>query len=170
MKKIAVLVFLVFAVVLTASAQKYAYINSDSILNSLPEFKSSMSKIEAKGKEYQKIIDDEFAQIEKMFNNYQLNKEFMSESSRRSREKEIIDREKKITEYQKTVFGQTGDMVKYQAEILEPLQKMVQDAVDRLAQTDGYDIIFDTANGGGNMIFKSPKLDKTKDVLKLLGY
>lgn len=106
-------------------AQNYMVVNSQLIFKSLDEYNKATEEVDALGKQYQKNIDEAYAKVEEMFNQYQEQKGYLSQTTRNERENLIIENEKRINEYQEKVFGQGGDLMKRRVELIKPIQDNV---------------------------------------------
>ncbi|RZL09609.1 MAG: OmpH family outer membrane protein, partial [Pedobacter sp.] len=94
----------------SASAQKFAYVDTDYILNHMPEYKSALSQLDGTSKQWQKLVEDNFAEIDKMYKAYQADQVLLTEDMRKRRENEIIEREKAAKDFQRVKFGPDGDL------------------------------------------------------------
>src|SRR5690606_21181020 len=91
----------------------------------------------------------------------------LSEASRQKREAEIIAKEKEAKNLQKQYFGYEGAVFQKRQELVKPIQDKVYNAVQKYAETHGYDIIYDKA-GGITIFYANPKLDKSDEIVKLI--
>ncbi len=168
MKKILIL----FAVVLTSSAviaQKFAYIDSDYILNNIPAYKSAQDQIDKLSNTWQKEVEGMYADIDKMYKSYQAEKVLLTEEMKKKREEEIMNKEKDAKELQKKYFGQDGALFKKREELIKPIQDEIYKAVKEMALESGYSIIFDSS-AGATILYNDPKYDKSDAILQKLGY
>jgi len=85
------------------------------------------------------------------------------------RESEIINKEKDAKELQRKRFGPEGDLYKKRTELVKPIQDKVYNAIQDFSNEKRYDIIFDKSSNL-TMLFSNPDLDKSDDILKMLGY
>jgi outer membrane protein len=85
------------------------------------------------------------------------------------RESEIINKEKDAKELQRKRFGPEGDLYKKRTELVKPIQDKVYNAIQDFSNEKRYDIIFDKSSNL-IMLFSNPDLDKSDDILKMLGY
>ena len=104
-----------------------------------------------------------------MYRKYKAEQVLLSESSRTQREEEIVNQEKQVRELQKKKFGTDGALFKKRQELVKPIQDKVFAVIEKYATERGYDLIFDKSSGV-NILFAAPRLDKTQDILKKLGY
>ena len=168
MKKIlfAVLVFTLTA--FSADAQRYAIIDTKYILDKIPEYKDANKKLEEMADAWQKEIDLLQADLDKMYRQLETERVMLTPELLKKREDEIFNKEKQVRDLQRRRFGFEGDYFRKKQELVKPIQDKVYNAVQRLATERLYDFILDKSEGI-TVIFADPKLDKSDDVLKVLG-
>ena len=125
MKKFVVLFALVFCAASGAWAQSYVFVNSETIFKSQADYNSAIKQLDDLSAEYQKNIDDAYAELDETFNNYAAQRGYLSETSRQNREEQIVNREKEIKKYQQDVFGPEGELMKKRIELIKPIQERV---------------------------------------------
>jgi outer membrane protein len=150
-------------------AQKYALVDTEYILNNIPSYKSAQQQLDKISEDWQKEIEGKYAEIEKMYKDYQAERVLLSEDMRKQREDAIVNKEKEVKELQKNYFGQEGALFKKRQEFIQPIQDDIYKAVKDLATENGYAIIFDTSSGA-SMIYSNPRYDISDEVLQKLGY
>ncbi len=169
MKKILVSILLVLAIAPFASAQQhYCFIDSKYILDKMTDYKDAQVKLDNISKTWQDEIDAKMAEVEKMYKGYQAEKPMLSDEMRNRRQDEIVAKEKEAKDLQKQRFGYEGDLFKKRQEFVKPIQDRVFNAVQKMASSKAYDMVFDKA-GGVTVFYADPKLDKSDEVLKILG-
>ena len=97
------------------------------------------------------------------------NRHPLSANQSTAKEEAIIAKEKEVAELRKTFFGPEGELAKKQQELIEPIQNAVYNAVKDIATLKGYDAVIDRASAQ-SMIFASPRIDISNEVLSKLGY
>ncbi len=169
MKKLILLIG--FAVVFStgAFAQKFAFIDSDYILENIPAFNAAQEQLDQLSKQYQKELESMYAEIEKMYQDFQAESVLLSEDMKRKREDVIISREKEYKDLQRKYFGPNGDLFKRRQTLVQPIQDDIFNAVQEIANEGSYAVIFDKA-GGTTMLFTNPRFDLSDQVLQKLGY
>lgn len=168
MKKI--IVFLFATIVCSGiSAQKFAYVDTEYILNNIPTFKAAQEQIDKLSADWQKEVETKYAEIDKTFKTYQSEKVLLTDDMKAKREDEIVKKEQEVKEFQKKYFGKDGLLFKKRNELIKPIQDQVYNAIKELAAEQSYAIIFDTASNP-NIIYSNPKSDKSDEVLQRLGY
>jgi outer membrane protein len=161
----------ILAIVLSASqiqAQRYCVIDSKYILENLPEYKQAQSKLDEVSTQWQKEIDAKLQDVDRMYKAYQAEQVMLSDDMKKKREDEIIKKEKEAKELQKKRFGFEGDLFKKRQELVKPVQDKVYNAVQKLASSKTYDVIFDKS-ADLSIFYSDPKIDKSDDILKELG-
>lgn len=153
----------------TANAQKFAFVDSEYILQNIPEYGDAQAQLDQLSKEWQKEIDTKFAAVEKMYQSYQAEFVLMPEELRKQKEKEIIDAEKAAQNLQMQRFGVSGDLFKKREELVKPIQDKVFTAIETVAAEKNIGIVFDKA-GAVTMMYANVKYDLSDDVLSNMGY
>lgn len=104
MKKYFLICFLLLAG-FGASAQKFAYVDTEYILKHLPEYKSALDQMNVLSQQWQEKVDANFTEIDKMYKAYQADQVLLTEDMRKRRENEIIEKEKAAKDFQRKIFG-----------------------------------------------------------------
>ena len=113
MKKLLIIAALaVFAAAGTASAQNYMVVNTETIFKSMTAYNQAVEEMDAAAQQYQQNIDNAYAELEDMYETYMSQKASLSQSARQQREETILNNEKKIAEYQASIFGEDGKMTR----------------------------------------------------------
>lgn len=167
MKKFLIMAALAIFVAGTASSQNYMVVNTENVFKALPEYTRAVEEIDAAAKQYQNSIDEAYDQLEQMYETYMAQKASMSQNSRQQREETILNNEKKIVEFQESVFGENGKMTQMQQERLEPFQKRVMEVITKYASDNGYSMVLDVATNP-IVIYYNPAVDKTQQIIALL--
>jgi outer membrane protein len=154
----------------TTQAQvRIAIIDTDYILNKIPEYESAQNTLETLAVEWQQEIEKKFSEIEQMYKAYQSEAVLLPEDEKIKRQDAIISKEKDVKDLQKKRFGTDGDLFKKRQELIKPIQDRLYTAIEDYANDNNYGLVLDRANSSFIM-FVSPKMDKSDDVLKKLGY
>ncbi len=169
MKKVLISVLILLAAVTGVNAQQhYCIIDSKYMLDKMSDYKDAQNKLDALSKSWQEEIDNKMLEVDKMYKSYQAEKPMLSDEMRRKREDEIVSKEKAAKDLQKQRFGYEGDLYKKRQEFIKPVQDRLFNAVQKMASSKGYDLVLDKA-GGITLFYADPKLDRSDDVLKILG-
>jgi outer membrane protein len=168
MKKILLIASCLWLTTFVANAQRYAIIDSKYILEKLPDYKEAQKKLDETSDLWQKEIDQKAAELEKMYKNFEAEQVMLSDELKKKREDEIYNKEKELRDLQKKRFGFEGDLFRKRQELIKPIQDKVYNAVQKLATERSFDFVLDKSEGI-TVIFADPKLDKSDDILKMLG-
>ena len=150
-------------------AQKFAYVDTDYILTKVPEFVQAEEKINEFSKQWQSEIEAAYQDVEQMYRTYQSEQVLLTSEMKTKREESIIEKEKSVQTLQQKYFGTQGELYKKRQDLIKPIQDRIFDAVQQLAATNKYSIIFD-ASSDLIMLYSNPDLDKSDKVLELMGY
>ncbi|QNA44894.1 OmpH family outer membrane protein [Lacibacter sediminis] len=168
MKTFLIAAFSLMLTAFSANAQRYAIIDTKYILDKIPEYKDANKKLEEMADAWQKEIDLLQADLDKIYRQLETEKAMLTPELLKKREDEIFNKEKQVRDLQRRRFGFEGDYFRKKQELVKPIQDKVYNAVQRLATERLYDFILDKSEGI-TVIFADPKLDKSDDVLKILG-
>ncbi len=151
-----------------ALAQKFGHIDSDYVLNKMPEYAEKKTEIDQLAKDYQKEVRSLFSEVEKMRSKFRLEQVAFTSEMKKERQAEIDKKEQEALEKQTQFFAFDGLFFKKQEELLRPLQQKLWEAVEVVAKKRGLDYILDKAADVG-IIYSNPVHDYTEYVLEELG-
>jgi outer membrane protein len=167
MKKLALICFIVFGTAF-ANAQKYAYIDSDFILNSMPEYKESKEKLDKLAERWTEEIESRYQELRIKKDNFSREEVLLPSEEKNKRKEEIAKLETEAMEMQKMRFGVNGDYFQKRQEFIKPIQDKVFDAMQKVASKRNYSFVFDKANQS-NLVYADSKFDISDEVLKEMG-
>jgi len=163
------LTLLVAIMATTAWGQRFAYVDTEYILDNIPEYQAAEREIEQLSVEWQAELEDMFAEVDRLYREYQAEAPLLPDDMKQEREDEIIRLEQEAKDLQMQRFGREGELFRKREELLEPIQDRVYNAVEEIASRGNYAVIFDRA-GGVSMIYTDVRYDLSDDVLQRLGY
>lgn len=169
MKKIALLTLVFTLVAFTGFAQRFAFIDSDYIMENIPEVQAAEMEIEELAIRWQAEIEKQFSDIDRLYREYQAEAPLLPDEMKQQREDLIIEREREAKELQMQRFGREGDLFTKRQELLQPIQDRIHTTVEEIATRGNYAVIFDKA-GGASMIFTDVRYDLSDEVLQRMGY
>ncbi|KQM08826.1 MAG: hypothetical protein AL399_05090 [Candidatus [Bacteroides] periocalifornicus] len=149
--------------------QKFAFVDTEYILNKIASYKSAREQVDKLSKQYQSEVEQGYADVEKMVKDYQSEQVLLTPEMRQKKQQQILDAEKKVKDLQEKYFGREGALQKKQEELIKPIQDQVYQAVKDVATEGGYAAIIDVAASGA-VLYSSPRYDKSDEVLKRMGY
>lgn len=168
MKKLFLLILLTGTSFVSLQAQRFAYVDTEYILDLLPEYRSAQKQLEQLSADWEKEIEKRQQAIDKMYRDFNAEQVLLTEELRKRREQEIKDKEKELKDYRTQKFGYEGELFKKRQELIRPIQDKVFEAVQKIAKQGALDFIF--AKGGEMiMLYSNAKYDKSDEVLAELG-
>ncbi len=169
MKRIGLILLTLTLFAGVSSAQRFAYVDTRYVLDNIPEYESAQKQLDIIAQEWQDEIEAMYAEIEKLYKEYEVEKVLLSDELKRKREEEILEKEREVKELQKKHFGKEGDLFQKRQELIKPIQDEVFNAIKEIGEKGNYAVIFDVASGMG-ILYNDPKYDKSDEVLEKLGY
>jgi Outer membrane protein len=169
MKKLSFIIGMVLLTSAMASAQKYAFVDSEYIRKNIPAFNTAQEQLDKLSKQWEKEVADGYAVVEQMYKSYQNEAPLLSQDMKTKREEDIISKEKEMKDLQNKYFGVEGELFKKRQELVKPIQDDILKAIKDIAVEGSYAVIFDSSTGG-NILFANPKFDISDQVLEKLGY
>jgi len=163
------LILAVSFLAITTQAQKFAYVDTDYILNKIPEFNQAQDKLDALSADWQKEIENKYADVDQMYRSYQQEQVLLTDEMKLKREEAIIKKEKSAKDLQQKYFGPEGELYIKRQELIKPIQDKIYNAIQQLAANNKYQVIFDSSSDL-IMLYKNNNFDKSDKVLDLLGY
>lgn len=151
------------------SAQKFALVDMDYILGSIPDYEMANEQLNQLSQRWQKEVEAVAKEAETMYKNYQKEMVFLTDDQKKQREDAIVAKEKSAAELRQKYFGPEGELYKKRQSLMKPIQENVYNAVKKVSEERGYQCIFDRASSA-DIIFASPRIDVSNEVLEKLGY
>jgi len=168
MKRLLTIAALVCLISGHAMAQRFGYVDTEFILQKMPEFRQAQQEIDKLSMEWQADIQNRHKEIEAMYNALQAEEVLLTKEMKDERLAEIRQKENEVKEYHKKVFGFEGLLFLKKKELIKPVQDKVFEAVEKVAKEHKLQIVFDKA-GDIVMIYTDPIHDYTDYVLEELG-
>lgn len=168
MKKILFLLLLSCAA-FQAQAQKFALVDMEYILSNIPAYERANEQLNQTSKAWQAEVEALNKAAETLYKNYQNESVFLSEAQKKEREQAIVAKEKEAADLKKKYFAPEGELYKKRQSLVEPIQDEIYNAIKGIATTKGFQLILDRASDNG-IIFASPSIDISNEVLAKLGY
>lgn len=163
------MMFAMLAVAFTASAQKFALVDMEYILKNIPAYERANEQLTQVAKKWQAEVDALNTEAQTMYKNYQNEVVFLSQKQKKERQEAIMNKEKEASELKRKYFGPEGELFKKRTSLMTPIQEEIYNAVKDIADLRGYSLILDRASDT-SIIFGSPKIDISNEVLSKLGY
>ena len=152
---------------LAVSAQNYIVVNSEKVFKSISEYNTALESLETLAEDYQEKVDAKFAEVETLYNNYMQRRASLSESARQQQEQLILQKEAEATQYQESLFGTDGELMKKRLELIQPIQQRVFSTIESFSKQYGYDLVIDIS-ANPTILYYSTKVDFTDRIIESL--
>lgn len=163
------MVLLALTAAVTMNAQKFALVDMDYILKNIPAYERANEQLNQVSKKWQAEVDALTSEAQTLYKNYQSEAVFLSEEQKTKCEEAVVAKEKEAAELKRKYFGPEGELYKKRESLMTPIQDEIYNAVKDISEQKGYSLILDRASDAG-IIFASPKVDISNEVLTKLGY
>lgn len=168
MKKI-ILTIMVLVASVAANAQKFALVDMEYILKNVPAYERANEQLNQVSKKWENEVEVLLKEAETLYKKYQSESVFLSDAQKTKAEEAIMAKEKEASELKKKYFSSDGELYKKRQSLLAPIQDEIYNAVKDICDQKGYQLVLDRASGG-SIIYASPKIDISEEVLTKLGY
>ncbi|MBJ6110588.1 OmpH family outer membrane protein [Hymenobacter sp. BT523] len=152
----------------SAWAQKFGWIDSEFIMNKMPEYAKAQVELNALSDTWQKELEAQKKDLDKLYRNYQAEEVVLTEPMKKKRQDEILKKEQDIKAYQNKQFGYEGQIFKKRQELNKPVQDKIFEACEKVAKKKSLAVLFDKS-GDLTMLYTNPAHDYTEFVLEELG-
>ena len=169
MKQTLITLALAMTTCLAASAQKFALVDMEYILKNVPAYERANEQLNQISKKWEGEIEAVLKDVEAQYKKYQSEAVFLSDAQKTKTEESIMAKEKQASDLKKKYFGAEGELFKKRQSLMAPIQDEIYNAVKDICDQRGYQLVLDRASGG-SIIFGSPKIDISDEVLQKLGY
>ncbi|MDR3611120.1 MAG: OmpH family outer membrane protein [Ignavibacteriaceae bacterium] len=161
-----VLILLIFSG-MSYGQLKIGYVDSDAIMDKLPDAQDARQKLDVLVQEWQGELNKIENNWKTKYDDYQKRKLIMTDQTRAETEAELVKLEKQVSDYREKKFGTNGEMFQKQDELMKPVQNKVFSAIKEVAQEEDYDYVFDRS-GDILLLYAKDKYDITVKVLNKL--
>lgn len=164
MKKVFLVFLLFFGLINTATAQRYAFVDTQYILDQMPEYAAAQEELDKASEDWQKEIEVLFIDVETKRKEYAAEAILLPAEIKKQREKEIAEAESRAKEMQKKRFGVGGDLFAKRSELIKPIQDKIFNAIQAVATSSNLAFVFDKANQS-NLLYADQKYNISDRVL-----
>ncbi len=164
-----VFLLLIMLQAMPVAAQKFGYIDSEFILNKHPDYKIIQQELSALSSEWKKEAQNLDKEIKEIYSLLKAEEVLLTEEMYKQRVAAIKLKEKESQEFNSRIFGIEGQYFQKQAELLQPLQSKIYDAIERVSRKNNLAMLFDKASVPTGIIYTDPRHDYSEFVLEELG-
>jgi outer membrane protein len=148
--------------------QKIAYVDSEYILGRTPDYATVQQQVDRMAQGWQAEVEKEQQSVDELFQEYQARELLYTNEERQRRRQDIIAAEERVERLRMQYFGPEGELFTQQERLMRPLQERVLGAVERVAQSGGYDYVFDKS-GDFIFLYTREQYNLSDEVLEELG-
>jgi outer membrane protein len=170
-RKSLLLLAVMFLLGITVNAQqnqRIAYVDSDYILENIPEYADDKEEINHLSKKWEKEITALFQEAQELDREYQAESVLLSEDQKRKKKEAITAKRQEAENLRMQYYGPEGELFAKRAELIQPIQEKVYNAINQVALTKNYAFVFDKA-AGTTMLYCSDKNDISDEILDEIG-
>ena len=162
-----ILLFLITHLVSAQRSVKIGYIDTEYILENLPEYNQVSDRLEEKAAGWKKEIEDKSRKIEQKKEALNSERILLTNEMIDEIEEEIILDEEELSEYQQKRFGPRGDLIIQKQQLIQPIQDQIFNAIRELAKSKNYDFIFDKS-ADVVMLYSDKRFDVSEQILRTI--
>lgn len=150
-----------------SSAQKIGVVDTDYILNKLPQYKEAEARLNSQIDTWQSELQNLQSEYERKKAAFESEKVLLIGDQLKLREKEVVDLDKNIKTTTSLRFGANGEITKLRTNLVQPFQDQIWNAIKTMSEKNGLGIVLDKSNNI-SVIFLQKKYDFTDKVLDIL--
>ena len=169
MKKIIIVCVVALLGSVNAFAQKYALIDMDYILKQIPQYEMANEQLDQISKRWQSEVETLAAEAEQMYKQYQADMVYLTQDQKNQRENDILAKEKEVQDLRLKYFGPEGELYQKRNALVGHIQDDIYNAVKEIAEKNSFTMVIDRASAE-SIIYASPRIDISKEVLQKMGY
>ena len=162
-----ILLFLVTYIVNAQRSVKIGYIDTEYILENLPEYNQVSERLEEKAADWKKEIEDRTRKIDQKKEALNSERILLTDEMIEEIEEEITLDEEELSEYQQKRFGPRGDLIIQKQQLIQPIQDQIFNAIRELAESKNYDFIFDKS-ADIVMLYSDKRFDVSEQILRTI--
>tara|TARA_Y100001970_G_scaffold290962_1_gene426436 strand:+ start:1367 stop:1846 length:480 start_codon:yes stop_codon:yes gene_type:complete len=142
---------------------KIGYVDSNEIMSSFEEVRQVQVDLEKEQRKLESEFNKLLSQLDSLQQDYERQRLLMSDTRRLEKENEILNMKKNAEEFQLKKFGPEGEIYRKQNELLKPVLKKIDEAIQKVGGEQGYDFILDAMSGA--LLYALDSHNLTEDVM-----
>ena len=162
-----ILLFLTCSFIFGQRGIKIGYIDTEYILENLPEYNQISKRLEEKAGDWKKEIEERSRKIDQKKQSLKSERILLTSEMIEEIEEEILIEEEELSEYQQKRFGPRGDLIIQKQQLIQPIQDQIFNAIRELAKSRNYDFIFDKS-ADIVMLYSDKRYDVSDQILRTI--
>jgi outer membrane protein len=159
-----VVALLLAAATLAPAQSKIGHINSEAIMQTLPEAVDAQKTLDQLVSQWEGELQKMQAEWKRKFDDYDKRKLILTDQARADAERELRELDQSIADYRNKKFGQNGELFQKQNDVMKPIQNKIFKVLEEIAKDEGYDYVFDKS-GEILLLYANEKNDLTQKVI-----
>ena len=155
---------LLAAAALAPAQSKIGHINSEAIMQTLPEAVDAQKTLDQLVTQWEGELQKMQADWKRKFDDYDKRKLILTDQARADAERELRELDQSIADYRNKKFGQNGELFQKQNDVMKPIQNKIFKVLEEISKEDGYDYVFDKS-GEILLLYANEKNDLTQKVI-----
>lgn len=151
-----------------AQSQKIGYIESDRIIQQMPEYTGIEQQLQVLSDNWEAEIRRMESELDELERDFEAREILFTDEIREQRLAELERKKRELQQYIHDRFGPEGEYFTRQKEFLEPIQRTVFDALYRVADRENFDFVFDRSDDI-RFLYAGQEWNLTEDVLIEMG-
>jgi outer membrane protein len=148
--------------------QKIGYVDTEYVLNQMPEYETVQQKLDKLEQQWRTEIEKQRKEVQKLEQEFEARELLYTDEERKRKRQEIESARKKVEQLRQQYFGPEGQLYTRQQELMRPIQERVLEAAESVATTDGYDYVVEK-KGDALFLYAREEHDLSDRVLRELG-
>ena len=162
-----ILLFLTSTFIFGQRGIKIGYIDTEYILENLPEYNQISKRLEEKAGDWKKEVEERTRKIDQKKESLNSERILLTSEMIEEIEEEILIDEEELSEYQQKRFGPRGDLIIQKQQLIQPIQDQIFNAIRELAKSRNYDFIFDKS-ADIVMLYSDKRYDVSDQILRTI--
>jgi outer membrane protein len=150
MRPFSILVLTLVLAAPAAAQQRIAYIDSESVLGQITEFRTVQANLDRLAQQWQTELGEMQREVDALVRDFEARELLFTETEGERKREEIRAREQEMESRRTQRFGPDGEFFREQQRQMRPVQERLLEAIEEVAEAEDYDYIFDKS---GDFLF-----------------
>lgn len=166
LKRIALVVLIALPLGVFAQDLKFGHINSDEIITVMPEYSKARTDLQTLEKSYADDLQRTQEEFNRKYQEFQQAADSLPQNIAERRQRELEDMLQRQNEFRQKAMQ---DMEKASADLMAPIQKKLNEAIQAVGKAEGVVYIFDMARAAISYVDETKSINLTAKVKTQLG-
>tara|TARA_B100000902_G_scaffold249250_1_gene235858 strand:+ start:334 stop:876 length:543 start_codon:yes stop_codon:yes gene_type:complete len=152
----------------TEAELKIGYIDSQALMEQLPEFREAQQSLMQLKQDYENQAQDRDVKLRKMQEDFKRQELLLSEARKAEMQAEFEEKVQQLQLFTQEKLGPEGELMRKNIELMEPIFNRINDAIKLLAEESGYDYVLDSAAQSASLVYANEKYDLTETLIEAM--